>query len=145
MESIWTKTPEVTTLNEICKNTGVSHLGINFTEVGPNYIKATMPVDHRTIQPAGLLHGGISVALAESLGSVASSFCNESSDLMPVGVEINANHVRSARSGFVTGTVKPIHLGRSLHVWEIQVTDEQSKLCSISRLTVTLVSKKRTS
>lgn len=143
MTSIWKRTPDLETIKKMSENTAVSHLGIEIIEFGPDYLKATMPVDKRTIQPAGLLHGGISVALAESLGSIASVYCNDDPTLMPVGIEINANHLRSAREGIVTGVVKPIHLGRTLHVWETRITNEKDQLCSISRLTVTLVKKER--
>lgn len=143
MTSIWKKTPKLEDIQKMCEKTAVAHLGIEFQEVGPNFIKATMPVDHRTVQPAGLLHGGISVALAESLGSVASAYCNEDSSLMPVGIEINANHLRSAREGSVTGVCRPIHLGRTMHVWETQITNDKNQLICISRLTVTLVKKDR--
>lgn len=116
-----------------------SHLGMAFSEVGPDYLKATMPVDHRTRQPYGLLHGGASVALAETLGSVASALVVDHKKYMCVGLEINANHVRSARQGFVTGTATPIHLGKSTHVWDIKIHDERNKLVCISRLTVAIL------
>ena len=143
MKSLWKRQPDLEQIRKFCENTAVSHLGIEILEVGPDFIKARMPVDSRTIQPAGLLHGGISVALAESLGSIASVYCNDDPSLMPVGIEINANHLRSARSGFVTGICRPIHCGRTLHVWETQIFNEDQKLLSISRLTVTLVPKER--
>lgn len=116
-----------------------SHLGMAFCEVGPDYLKATMPVDHRTRQPYGLLHGGASVALAETLGSVASALVVDHKKYMCVGLEINANHVRSARQGFVTGTATPIHLGKTTHVWDIKIHDERNKLVCISRLTVAIL------
>lgn len=143
MTPIWKKDPDLKVINKFSENTALSHLGIEFIEIGPDYMKATMPVDKRTIQPAGLLHGGISVAFAESLGSVASVYCNEDPTMMPVGVEINANHLRSAREGIVTGVVKPVHVGRTLHVWETRITNEKDQLVCISRLTVTLVKKDR--
>ncbi len=142
MESIWKRPTEISNLNKICENTAVSHLGILITELGPNTIKATMPVDRRTVQPAGLLHGGASMVMAETLGSLASGLCNDNPELVPVGIEINANHVKSVQSGNVTGVVKPIHVGRSLHVWEILITNEKDQLCCISRLTVSLIPKK---
>jgi 1,4-dihydroxy-2-naphthoyl-CoA hydrolase len=125
------------------KNTLGEHLGIAFTEVGDNYLKATMPVDNRTKQPFGLLHGGASVALAETLGSVASALVVDQDKFLCVGLEINANHVRSARSGFVTGITAPVHLGASTHVWEIKIFDEENKLICISRLTVSVLKRKR--
>lgn len=111
------------------------HLGIEVTEVGDDYITARMPVDERTVQPFGLLHGGASCVLAETLGSIAGTFCIDMSKQMVVGVEINANHIRSAKEGHVYGTVKPIHLGLSTQVWGIEIYNEQKKLICISRLT----------
>jgi 1,4-dihydroxy-2-naphthoyl-CoA hydrolase len=139
MTNIWKKNPQIDQINKVCENTASQRLGILFTEVGPHFLKATMPVDSRTIQPAGLLHGGASVLLAETLGSVASLFCRENEESLPVGIEINANHLRPARSGVVTGIVQPLHIGRTLHVWEIKIENEAGQLCCISRLTVTLV------
>lgn len=118
------------------------HLGINFTEIGEDYLKATMPVDHRTKQPYGLLHGGASVALAETLGSVASSLVLDTSSHICVGLEINANHIRSASQGYVTGKATPIHLGSSTHVWEIKIHDQRDRLICISRLTVAVLKRK---
>jgi 1,4-dihydroxy-2-naphthoyl-CoA hydrolase len=116
-----------------------AHLGMEFSELGPDYLKGKIPVDHRTRQPYGLLHGGASVALAETLGSVASALIVDHSKYMCVGLEINANHVRSARHGFVTGICTPIHLGRSTHVWDIRLHDEREKLICVSRLTVAII------
>jgi 1,4-dihydroxy-2-naphthoyl-CoA hydrolase len=124
------------------KDTLGEHLGMEFTAIGDNFLQATMPVDKRTRQPYGLLHGGASVALAETLGSVASALVIDRSKNICVGMEINANHIRSARSGFVTGTCTPIHLGSTSHVWEIKIHDEQQKLICISRLTVAILKKK---
>ena len=117
------------------------HIGISFSEVGPDFLKATMPVDHRTQQPYGLLHGGASCVLAETLGSVASALVIDPEKFICVGLEINANHVRSARSGFVTGTCTPIHIGASTHVWDIKIHDEREKLICVSRLTVAILKK----
>lgn len=117
------------------------HLGMKFTEVGPAYLKGTLPVDHRTKQPYGLLHGGASCVLAETLGSVASALVVDPQKFICVGLEINANHVRSARSGIVTGTCTPIHLGASTHVWDIKIHDEREKLICVSRLTVAILKK----
>jgi 1,4-dihydroxy-2-naphthoyl-CoA hydrolase len=139
---IWTKTPTIEALQKACTNTMCDHLGMEFTEVGDDYLVARMPVDHRTKQPAGLLHGGASAALAETLGSVASVFCLTSPQKMPVGIEINANHLKSATSGFVTGKVTPIRVGQALHVWNIEVHNEKSELVCVSRLTVMIVDKK---
>lgn len=116
-----------------------SLIGIQFTEVGDNFLKATMPVDKRTHQPYGLLHGGASAALAETLGSVASALVIDREKHFVVGLEINANHIRSVRSGLVTGIVKPIHLGRSTHVWDIKIFNEKDELVCVSRLTVAVL------
>ena len=123
------------------KNTLGEQLGMEFTEIGEDYIKGTMPVDHRTKQPYGLLHGGASVALAETLGSIGSALVVDISKFNCVGLEINANHLRSVRDGFVTGIAKPIHIGASTHVWEIRITDQRDKLVCISRLTVAVIKK----
>jgi 1,4-dihydroxy-2-naphthoyl-CoA hydrolase len=114
-------------------------LDIQFTEIGPDYLRATMPVDHRTVQPFGLLHGGASVVLAETLGSVAANCCVDSSRYYCVGQEINANHLRAVRSGRVTGTARPLHVGRQLQVWDIRIEDDQGRLNCISRLTVSVL------
>ena len=118
------------------------HIGIQFSEIGENYLRATMPVDHRTKQPYGLLHGGASVTLAETLGSVASALVIDHEKFMCVGLEINANHIRSAKQGFVTGTCTPIHLGAQTHVWDIKIHDEAGKLCCISRITVAVLKRR---
>lgn len=123
-------------------NTMGDHLGIEFLELGENYLKAKMPVDHRTRQPYGLLHGGASCALAETLGSIASALVIDASKFICVGLEINANHIRSVRSGFVTGIATPIHIGSTTHVWDIKINDEESKLVCISRLTVAILQKR---
>ncbi len=118
------------------------HIGLEFTELGPNFIKARIPVDHRTNQPYGILHGGASCVLAETLGSIGSAMVIDTEKFICVGLEINANHIRSVAEGFVTGTATPIHLGRSTHVWDIKIHDEQQKLVCISRLTVAILPKK---
>jgi len=123
------------------ENTMGAHLGIEFTEIGENFLKARMPVDDRTRQPYGLLHGGASAALAETLGSVASAFVIDLEKFYCVGLEINANHVRGVKEGFVFGTVQPLHIGQSTHVWDIKITDEREKLVCVSRLTVAILKK----
>jgi len=125
------------------KNTMVDHLGIEFLEVSQKLIKAKMPVDNRTVQPFRILHGGASVALAETLGSIAAQMNIDQENFMAVGLDINANHIRSVQSGFVYGVTKPIHIGRSTHVWEINITDEDDKLICVSRLTVSVIAKKQ--
>lgn len=125
----------------IGKNTMGDHLGIEWTEIGDDYIKARMPVDHRTHQPYGLLHGGASCALAETLGSIASFLVIDSEKFICVGLEINANHVRGVKQGFVTGIATPLHIGSSTHVWDIKIHDEREKLVCVSRLTVAILKK----
>jgi 1,4-dihydroxy-2-naphthoyl-CoA hydrolase len=116
-----------------------SHLGIEFTELGADYLKGRMPVDERTHQPHGILHGGASVALAETLGSVAAGLVVDPDKYRVVGQEINANHVRAVAQGFVIGTARPIHIGKRSHVWEIRIVDEQDRLVCISRLTIAVI------
>ena len=137
---IWKQPFTLEGLQQICHQTMVDHLGIEFSAYGDDYLEATMPVDHRTVQPARLLHGGASVTLAETIGSVASYMCIENIEThMAVGVEINANHLRPATHGRVTGRVSPLRLGRKLHVWNIEIKDEQKKLICVSRLTIAVV------
>ena len=124
------------------KDTMGEHLGMRFTELGPDYLKATMPVDHRTKQPYGLLHGGASVALAETLGSIGAALVIDQEKFICVGQEINANHIRGVRNGIVTGIAKPIHMGATSQVWEIKIYDEAEKLVCISRLTVAILKKR---
>ena len=140
---IWKKPIDLQSLNEWHQNTMQQHIGIQFTEIGEDYIKATMPVDHRTKQPMGLLHGGASVALAESLGSVASVLCVDPEKQTVVGLEINANHIKTAKEGIVTGITKPIHLGRSTQVWEIRIYNEAEQLVCISRITNAILEHKK--
>lgn len=118
------------------------YLGMEWVAIGPDFLSIRMPVDHRTHQPYGLLHGGASCALAETVGSVASYFVINPEKFICVGLEINANHVRAAREGFVTATAHPVHLGASTHVWDIRIKDEHEKLVCISRLTVAILKKK---
>jgi 1,4-dihydroxy-2-naphthoyl-CoA hydrolase len=128
-------------LQPLSDNTMGQHLGMEFVEVGEDFLKGRMPVDHRTRQPYGLLHGGASVALAETLGSVASAFVVDRSQYNAVGLEINANHLRGVREGFVTGVARPLHLGKTTHVWDIRIHDEKDKLVCVSRLTVAIIKK----
>nr|WP_282457051.1 hotdog fold thioesterase [Chitinophaga sedimenti] len=122
-----------------------AHLGMEFTEIGPDYLRAMMPVDHRTVQPYGLLHGGASAALAETVGSVAAALVLNPEKQLAVGLEINANHIRGVREGYVHAIAKPLHLGGSTHVWEIKITDDHHKLVCVSRLTVAVLQKKNLS
>lgn len=132
-------TPE--TLNSRPKNHIGATLDIQFTEVGTDVLKATMPVDERTHQPAGILHGGASVVLAETLGSMASYMCIDPEKYIAVGLEINANHLRPVRSGRVTGICTPLHIGAKTHVWEIKIYTDKGKMNCISRLTVAILPK----
>lgn len=125
-------------LNALSQGTLMEPLGIRFTELGSDYLRATMPVDARTRQPYGLLHGGASVALAETLGSSAGGLC-VGPDQGVVGIEINANHLRGVREGVVTGTARPIHVGRSTQVWEIKIEDERGRPVCVSRLTLAVI------
>ena len=121
------------------KATMGEHLGIQFTALEADYLEATMPVDKRTVQPYGLLHGGASVALAETVGSVASALVVDHEKYLCVGLDINANHIRSVRQGIVTARATPLHIGSTTHVWDIRITDEKGKLVCISRLTVAVL------
>ena len=138
---LWITPPDLTAINAMGRGTLVEHLGIVVTEVGEDFLRGTMPVDKRTHQPFGLLHGGASVSLAETLGSIASTLCVDLSKQAAVGLEINANHIRGVKSGIVTGIVRPIHMGRSTHVWDIRIENESGQLVCISRLTVAVISK----
>lgn len=143
--SIWLTQATPESLNAISKMTMAEHLGIEFLEIGDDYIKARMPVDHRTIQPYGILHGGASATLAETLGSVAAYLCIDGNKKMVVGLEINANHIRPVRSGFVYGVTKPIHIGASTQIWEIRIYNDQDKLACVSRLTLATLNKEEKS
>lgn len=138
MPAIWKNPVSVEHLVRIHKGTAVDHLGIEFLEVGDDFIRARVPVDARTIQPYGLLHGGVSVVLTETLGS-----CGAASACPPghraVGLEVNANHLRSATAGWVTGTARPIHIGSATHVWQIELHDDAGRPTCISRLTMAIL------
>jgi len=129
-------------LNQQSKGTLVEHLGIEMTELGDDYVKARMPVDNRTRQPLGLLHGGAHVVLAESLGSMAANLCLDISKEYALGLDINSNHIKSVRDGFVTGIAKPIHIGGKTQIWEIKIYDDKENLLNISRLTMMVLSYK---
>lgn len=139
--SIWKieATPEKA--NERGKNTMSEHLGINFTEIGADYLCATMPVDHRTKQPVGIMHGGASCVLAETVGSTAANLCVGEEEYC-VGLDINTNHIRAIRSGMVSAKAKPYHLGKSTQVWGIEIRDESDKLVSVTRLTMAVLKRK---
>ena len=135
------KTLTIEKMKPLGANTMGEHIGIEWTELGENYLRAKMPVDHRTKQPYGLLHGGASCVLAETIGSVASAMVIDQSKFICVGLEINANHVRGVKEGFVTGICTPLHIGLSTHVWDIKIYDEREKLVCVSRLTVAILKK----
>ncbi|UPQ89892.1 hotdog fold thioesterase [Vibrio sinaloensis] len=140
--SIWKRPIDLDLLNKTSHNTLIEHLNIVYSDVGEDFISATMPVCSFTHQPLGMLHGGASVVLAETLGSVAANFCVDA-DSYCVGLDINANHVRSMRSGQVIGTATPIHLGVSTQVWQINITDERGRLICTSRLTTAVKKHKK--
>lgn len=135
---IWRREVNLAALNKMGEGNMVEHVGIVFTHVGDNALEATMPVDSRTRQPFGLLHGGASVVLAETLGSVAGYLCTEGEQKI-VGLEVNANHLRSAREGIVRGVCTAVHVGRRHQIWQIEISDEQGRLCCTSRLTTAVV------
>jgi 1,4-dihydroxy-2-naphthoyl-CoA hydrolase len=137
--SIWRSLRTVEELNGNREGTLIENLGILFTEIGADFVRGTMPVDTRTVQPYGLLHGGASVALAETLGSMGASMCVDAAEFQVVGQEINANHVRAARGGLVTGTARAVHLGGRTHVWTIDIVNEAQKLVCISRITMAVI------
>jgi 1,4-dihydroxy-2-naphthoyl-CoA hydrolase len=137
--AIWHRRPTPADLQTMSRATAIEHLGIEFTDVGDDCLSAKMPVDRRTIQPYGLLHGGASVLLAETIGSAAAHCCVDDSVVLTVGIEINANHVRGVREGWVHGTARPLHIGRTSQLWEIRVVDDAERLVCISRLTIGVV------
>ncbi len=140
--SLWKQEVSIERLNSWNRNTLVETLGMQITDVGDDYVRGTMPVDARTHQPFGLLHGGASVALAETLGSLAGNLCLDAEKELAVGLDINANHVRAVTSGLVTGTARALHVGRATQVWEIRIEDERQKLVCIARLTLAVVPRK---
>ncbi|MBC7962764.1 MAG: hotdog fold thioesterase [Steroidobacteraceae bacterium] len=139
--ALWKNPTTLQQLKERSKNTLMEQLGIDYLEIGDDYLKARMPVDARTRQTAGILHGGASAALAETLGSIAASMCIDSERKRIVGLEINANHIRPVTDGWVVGITTPIHVGNTTQIWEIRIYNEQEKLVCISRLTVANIDK----
>jgi uncharacterized protein (TIGR00369 family) len=138
--AIWTRNlPTLEQMAESNKNTAVTALGIEFVDVGDDYITGRMPVDERTVQPFGILHGGASVVLAETLGSMAANYCLREDNQIAVGLDINANHIRSVTKGWVYGTARPVHIGGTTQVWEIRLENEEGKLTCISRLTMAVI------
>ena len=139
---IWRNQAAPETLTESARNTLAERIGIRVTEIGPDYLRATMPVNAHTHQPMGILHGGASVALAETVGSIAANLCVDIEKYVCVGQEINANHLRPVLSGLVTGTARPLHIGGRSQVWGIEIRDENDKLVCVSRLTMAVVERK---
>lgn len=136
--SIWKKPASLQALNRGSADTAVSHLGIEITEIGDDYIVGRVPVDKRTVQPFGLLHGGVSVVLAETLGSLGAFYASPEGHTA-VGLDINANHLRAARSGWVTATAKPVHIGRTTHVWQIDMVNDEGQPTCTSRITMAIL------
>ncbi len=141
-EQIFPENLDLGALNSMGQGCMVEHLGIEFTEIGKDYLIATMPVDHRTKQPLGLLHGGASVALAETMGSLGATLCLDLNKQYPVGLEINTNHIKSANEGVVTGKAQPIHIGRGTQVWSIEIKNDKKQLVAISRITIAILDRK---
>lgn len=139
---IWHQSYTLEQAQQRVVGTMIDHIGIEITELGEDFLKATMPVDHRTVQPMRILHGGASVTLAETLGSLAATLIIDSEKKFCVGLDINANHIRAVKSGFVTGVAKPLHIGSSTQVWSIEITDEENRLVCISRITMAILDRK---
>ncbi|SPY32962.1 hotdog fold thioesterase [Pasteurella canis] len=135
---IWKKNYSLKQMNQLSQQSAIEHLGIKFSAQGDDWLEATMPVDQRTVQPMGFLHGGLSVALAETIGSMA-GFCCINENQAVLGLDINANHLRPVKVGVVTAKATPVHLGKKIQVWQIHITDQQNKLCCIARLTLSVV------
>jgi 1,4-dihydroxy-2-naphthoyl-CoA hydrolase len=140
--SIWRNAATLDELQDSTRNTLVEWLGIRFSEIGPDYLRATMPVDKRTHQPMGILHGGASVALAETVASTAANLCVDTERWVCLGQEINANHLRPVGSGIVTATARPFHRGSRSQVWQIEIRDERERLVCVSRITMAVVAAK---
>jgi 1,4-dihydroxy-2-naphthoyl-CoA hydrolase len=141
--ALWFREYTLEELNQIMADTLISHVGIEFVEIGEDYLRARMPVDKRTRQPMGILHGGASVVLAETLGSAASNLAINRDEYCAVGLEINANHVRSVAGGYVIGTTRPLHIGKMTQVWEMLIHDEEGNLVCVSRMTNAVLKKEK--
>lgn len=135
---IWHQPVSIENLNAFGIVNMMKHLGIEFTDIGDDFISARMPVDSRTQQPMGLLHGGASVALAETLGSTAANLCLDPSRHYALGLEINANHIKGVTNGYVYGTTHPVHIGKSTHIWSIEIKDDNNRIICISRITMAI-------
>lgn len=136
---IWTSDITIEAVTSVRVDTMVGLLGIEFTEIGDDFLKGKMPVDRRTIQPFGIMHGGASAVLAETLGSVAGNYCIDREKKVAVGLSINTSHIRMAKDGYVYGTARPEHLGRTTQVWEVRIENEAGKLVSLNRLTLSVI------
>ncbi len=136
---IWITPVTVEEINRRCIGTLSDHLGIEFVAIGDEFLSAKMPIDRRTIQPMGILHGGASCVLAETVGSAAANYCVDQNQKICVGLDININHIRSVKSGYVVGVARPFHLGKSTQVWEIKIHDEANQLVAVSRLTMSIL------
>jgi uncharacterized protein (TIGR00369 family) len=136
--TIWKKPISLEACNQTSENTAVTHLGIEFTDIGDDYLRGRVPVDERTRQPFGLLHGGVSVVLAETLGSIGAFYASPEGH-RGVGLDINANHLRAATSGWVTGTARPVHIGRTTQVWAIEMVNDAGDLTCVSRITMAML------
>lgn len=141
--AIWFREYTLQELNHLMVDTLITHVGIEFVEIGDDFLRARMPVDNRTRQPMGILHGGASVVLAETLGSGASNLAINRDEFYAVGLEINANHVRSVSDGYVIGTARPLHLGKTTQIWEMQIRDEEENLVCVSRMTNVVLKKEK--
>lgn len=137
---IWKKTLSIEALNQLCQDSAVAHLGIEFTEQGKDYLEGIVPVDQRTTQPFGLLHGGISAALAETLASAAALLCCDENQV-PVGTELNISHLKAIKEGVAIGKATPLHLGRESQVWQVEIVNQQAQRCAIARVSVRLLNK----
>ncbi|MDP8051188.1 hotdog fold thioesterase [Pasteurella atlantica] len=138
--SIWKKEPNIEELNQLCKNCAVAHLGVTFNDFGNNWLSAKLTVDHRTVQPFGLLHGGVSAFIAETLGSAASLLCC-SANQIPVGKKLTIEHLKPIKSGYVNAVARPVKLDENQHIWEISQYNEQKECCAISQLVVKIIEK----
>lgn len=141
MASLFPDHVTVAEINQMGKNSLIAHLEIEFTEIGPDYLMAKMPVSDKTKQPLGLLHGGASAALAETMGSMAANLVVAPAGKVPTGLEISANHIKPKGNGYVFGKATPVHLGRATHLWEIKITDEEKQLIAVSKITVAILDK----
>jgi len=136
---IWVVTPDIAALDALHRNSAVAHLGIEMVEVGADFLSGRMPIDQRTMQPFGLMHGGAAVLLLETLASAAANHCVDPATHMCVGVEVNCNHVRGVRSGFVQGCARALHIGRTSMIWSLQARDDRDRLVTVGRLTSQVV------